>query len=407
MPLETFPLFNSFPLEIQRLVWDLSARPVHGKRQVQFFIIVDHYTNAANPSYPIHGDFLRLGHEGRINEGFKLAVPYYEAIDAGNSSTYLLDSGLWMACRESRAAMERCYRNNEWWSGAAVPDGISRSAQPGDYHRLEDTSHTASYSSREGQVRHITFRPADDLICFMPLKLDQVDWWHHYAGDGVPLVDGDRGVSNGRSFLGLNVAVNYDPMLMQVLKGRTTRNQCPHTWSGESESFLVDMVDLFHENTGRTLWFMDFRLRRREPHQSDLQQQLPVSPAGDAQDRERVVFYTDDCLFVEVKRDDIPDWTVDDDDDGAQETVFDMFDLLHQNYDGRLEIDHSDRMRVLACEVRPGKTVKSWPRPVKNAPCEACLAEQEKRTPFRRVRNTATVLAGDHEIDLEGCSLFD
>ena len=372
MPLAEFPRFSSLPREIQLQIWVTAARPCPGKRHVQFFIIEDQHVTPASPPHPVPGHFLRLAAEGRINDGFKLAVPFRER----NSSVYMLDAGLWTACCDSKAAMRRAYPSNHWWPKVRAE------------HLPSPDAHTVSFVDAAG-TRHITFRPKFDLFYFAPLKLGQVDWWRHYAHDQVPLISAD-----GQSLLGPDVAVTYDPLMMGVLHNRP-RRQCRHTWSGESAGALIDMVDLFHERVDWSMWFVDYRLRHRGT----------VAPSND---RER--FYSQDCVFTEVAHGDMhKSWTMGNCGGNEHpETVFDMFEKLHDVSHGRLDLLGSDRMHVLACEPLPGKSF-SRPQPSVNEPCEACAFEQ--RVPSRMPSRVHSARARDNnddiDIDLEGFSLFD
>ncbi|PNY27037.1 uncharacterized protein TCAP_03029 [Tolypocladium capitatum] len=335
---ESYPLFPKFPLEVRELIWDLAVRPVPGKRHVHSFIVVDHYFNPDNPSRPVAGDFLRFGAQGELNPGFKLAVPRSDETNGRNSSVYLTDSGLWMACRESRAAMERRFRKNEWWSDMSGTHQPRRLAVTGDFLGQEDAAHTASYAGANGDAIHITIQPERDLAYFCPLELYSLQWYLHYAGNDVPLIDyrGDNNAPAKPSFLGLHVAFDYDPSML------------------DAPTTLVDMIDVFHESAGRTMWFVDRRLRRRSATATDESSAPGASDTAraDKADDDRVVFRSDGHVFTEVRREDLSEWTMDDD-GGSTNTVFDFFDRLHQQYDGRLEVGGSDRMKVLACEAAP------------------------------------------------------
>lgn len=411
MVVGSFPLFLQLPPEIRHHIWDLAVRPVPGARHVHYFIIADHYTQHADPRYPIHGYFLRLGAEGRVNAGFKLAVPYGNVASGPNESVYLTDSGLWMASRESREAMERHFKKNEWWSQMPGPSQPKQLHKAGDFLGEMQVASSSSYVNAAGETNHITIQPWIDLVYFKPISLDDVDWWHHYAGDDVPLVDyrGEADSIPKPSFLGLDVAFDYDRGMYDVLAGRTVYH-CAHVKGVHSMS-IIDMIDVFHESAARTVWFVDHRLRRRGSPSGGSPLALQRELGHSSRDKgtlntERQAFHSVNRTFTEVRRDDMMEWTAGDELED-KETVFDFFDLLESESNGRLEIQGSNRLKVLACEAMPG--VASDPLPGRGA-CEICVKESADLAAKRKRPSTPCldIWEGLDDYDImEAMNLFD
>ncbi|KAH8686540.1 hypothetical protein BGZ61DRAFT_454608 [Ilyonectria robusta] len=404
----SFRLFRDLPPEIQDAIWDAAVRPAT-KSHVHSFIIADHHCQTFD-SVSVPGFFLRFGAYGKVNGGFKLAVPHDDPNSGPNSSVYLSDSGLWMACKQSRAAMNRRFPMNEWWSEIPGKGQPERKARAGECFGQQNVAHTTSYIDSNAQVRHITIQPVEDLFYFSPLQLDSINWFHHYAFNDVPLIDyrGYNTASPASSFLGLHVALDYDPLMLETLAGRTVN--CPHRRVTFSTTSIVDMVDVFHESAARTIWFIDHRLRRLEgtlenDAKTDAHSRMGLLTAsasislGDTQDGRRV-FYSNDCVFTEVQREDhLSEWFMGE--ENGHGTVFAFFDLLHQVAGGRLEVEGSARMKVLACEVAPGAAPRPATARTGSVVCVAC-AEEKQETLFRK-----TDRLRDAESDDDGFSLED
>ncbi|KAH7126157.1 hypothetical protein EDB81DRAFT_810489 [Dactylonectria macrodidyma] len=100
----SFHPFSDLPPEVQDLVWDAAVRPADRSHVHSFIVTNRHHKYADTASVP--GFFLRFPSGWRWNVGYKLAVPHDDPSVGPISSVYLSDSGLWMACKQSRAAME-------------------------------------------------------------------------------------------------------------------------------------------------------------------------------------------------------------------------------------------------------------------------------------------------------------
>ncbi|KAF4883967.1 hypothetical protein CGCF415_v015699 [Colletotrichum fructicola] len=111
-----FSLFPLLPGEIRDQIWDLSTRPI-GSRGVHYFSVLDIRENITSIPHAIRRHVISSTskHQRQI-----LAVPSLANETScpswfdGNQSTYAIDGGLWTACKESRAAMCRRYKPEDW-----------------------------------------------------------------------------------------------------------------------------------------------------------------------------------------------------------------------------------------------------------------------------------------------------
>ncbi|KAL4781364.1 hypothetical protein BJX76DRAFT_17988 [Aspergillus varians] len=338
---ETFALFPSFPVELQDHIWNLAVRPLPGVPHIHSFYTADHYSNKPTLSESHQADFLALG----AGKCFGLAVPRDMPSRGPNRSAYRLDSGLWLACRQSRNALCRYFTRNKLWepvgesptaTDCPSPDRPIRSEKDTHHGLDSSTSHTASYTDATGQKHYITIQPTQDLVHLLdPFGLV---WFHHYAGDTIPLIDAPArgwGAGDGTpGFIGQNVAVDFDP-----------------GWVGGVPGKVIDFFDVLYDDAVRTVWLIDYRLRRRR---SALGGGDGIgSSDGDggsgSKRREEVgmVFYAWGYVFTEVKRTQQGVWEVD---DGSTGSAFDVFDRLPADTNGRLELEDPSRARVLARE---------------------------------------------------------
>ncbi|OJJ08514.1 hypothetical protein ASPVEDRAFT_402199 [Aspergillus versicolor CBS 583.65] len=324
--LRRFLLFPQLPVELQDHIWDIAAQPFGSHGQLHTFFAADHYCKQETEALRVGSDPLRFGPRGTVKErSFNLLVPWDDEDGHVNTSAYNAICGLWTACRASRKALERRHPRNEWWSDIPGPESNcpTRNAGPGGYLNDPDASHTASYIDREERAQHITIWPERDIVHIaIPRGRDLADWFYHYAGDHVPLLDkrSDAGDSEAHpSFVGMNVAIDYNPR-----------------WFSWPPAYLADTLEVFHDNTLRKVWFIDRRLRQRQPVRD-----WP----GDLQ-----TFYSCGYVFTEVRENQQNLWVMQGGSLGA--SVFDFFSLLAREH-GRVVIEGSTRVGVLACEPDP------------------------------------------------------
>ncbi|SCO56315.1 uncharacterized protein FFMR_13471 [Fusarium fujikuroi] len=415
---DTFPKFLQLPKEIQILIWEAAVCPVPGDRHVHRFYIADYRVLQPTPMKPIQGRFLRLLRTKKfeyesmnITPGLSLAVPIDDVAGNPNDSVYLTDSSLWTICKESRQAMERRFGKNEWWSHVKSPFHPKRTTEPGQYIGQKGATHTASYQENDGVVKHITVDFDNDLIHLDPRWLSHVDWWHVSPSVFLSLFDeGPSHERSGFSFVGSNIAMDYDPSIMDTLKNR--RVHYNQIGLGMTRGAFQDMISYFLDVAKLTIWYIDYSLIRA--------QHFPrISEGRRGQqnrntDTPREIFRSNDFIYTEVKREDIGTaWFVSNGDDeadcGETETAFDMFDIL--SLDGALSLGDDDlgHFRVLACEPVVGRMTRPrtpWARRcVGDETCETCYPDKiVPRVPPSTIRRNSETSSDISSSDL---NLFD
>ncbi|EHK20709.1 uncharacterized protein TRIVIDRAFT_223676 [Trichoderma virens Gv29-8] len=110
------------------------------------------------------------GGYGWYFRNFNITAPSF---DAHNPSTYLVDSGLWNACKESRNHMLEAYGVKHWKR--------LRTAYPQIFfHRLERQAlmelPLVVYFRDRGIDRYFSFFPNKDLIYLQTIKIEHVIW---------------------------------------------------------------------------------------------------------------------------------------------------------------------------------------------------------------------------------------
>ncbi|KAL2015398.1 hypothetical protein VTK56DRAFT_5536 [Thermocarpiscus australiensis] len=167
-------------------------------------------------------DDLVLLCDNRFNQ-LHLAVPQFlpgESVRAdlmngdeeglGNRpSAYLIDGGLWTACRESRRVIQRKFDSQAWdkarrdryrnrgRAGIGYPAGANENEMPATGYFAPESGNAESY-------RIFTVFPHQDLFYLQPYNLETLDW-----GDinySIPLgssVTGYQGLQN--------IALDFDP----------------------------------------------------------------------------------------------------------------------------------------------------------------------------------------------------
>lgn len=158
----TFHPFPRLPQEIRDLIWGKAAKFRTEKPGVHFFTIFNSRNeeeSAALAEYKLEGP-----------RGSCLAAPRrkdgqgFSWIE-GNSSTYLLDRGLWTACRDSRAAIMKV-------STMTMCDKSCTGCRACDYISSDDTDmaklpRTAKFMV-DGHEQEMIVWPENDLFCLQP-----------------------------------------------------------------------------------------------------------------------------------------------------------------------------------------------------------------------------------------------
>ncbi|KAF4971274.1 hypothetical protein FSARC_1844 [Fusarium sarcochroum] len=390
---DTFPQFLSLPREIQLLIWEAAVRPVPGNRHVHRFYLAPYRLKGPHQFRPIQGRFVQLlptrngihFFGNTYYGGVHAAVPLDDPDGNPNDSVYLTDSSLWTVCKDSRQAMERRFTKNEWWSRVKTPYHPKRTATHGQYFGQEGATHTASFIEDDGVFKHITIDPVQDLIHLDPRHSDKIDWWTYYdRGDFLPLLDiviRDETSPEARpSFFGPNLAFDYDRSMLDTFNRRRKHYRQAHfqMWSG---LFMDMLTEIF--NSRQRMWFIDYELVRidhapiHDAESSEAHGETRPQNEEQSQTAEdsREVFRSGDCIYTEVKRQDIGvRWEITKNDvayDGDNGTAFDWID--HLTYERG---EDPNRFRVLARQPVPGRPLPPrtpWSNRCHGNPtCEDC-----------------------------------
>jgi hypothetical protein len=251
---QTFHYFSTLPKADRELIWALAIRPerpsahvftLYNAKENTERLLLSQYT-AGHPTKP--GYALAAPPIGRLEDG-KDENDNHEhqfSWDRGNRSAYMIDAGLWTACRESRAVIERRFQVVEYQTLAT----------------------TWLFSSAEPQ--RCLMDPDADLFFIRPLNPETTDW---DSMSGLPLSTGERSVEG---------AVYHVALASDII---------PSTWDGPGTECAVNIAA---GRLGRleSLWFVNYSLRRE---------------VGVTCTPKRRQFHGHGCVFTEVVEGDM-DW---------------------------------------------------------------------------------------------------
>ncbi|KZL79446.1 hypothetical protein CI238_01292 [Colletotrichum incanum] len=176
----TFHLFSLLPGELRDQIWDFTVRP-QGFRGVQYFSLFGR--DEIPEKYKDHlikpwkkSQWQILGAPLPANE---TPSPSWN----NNPSTYAIDGGLWVACKEFRAAMHRRYKPESWVDFyRRQREGMNWWADRhmAKYEKDNDIPFTFAVDV-DSRSQFFTILPAKDLI-YIQSQLTAVELpflWHH------------------------------------------------------------------------------------------------------------------------------------------------------------------------------------------------------------------------------------
>ncbi|RSL41833.1 hypothetical protein CEP54_015697 [Fusarium duplospermum] len=221
-----FHQFGDLPWELRDQIWNLAVRPACPG--VHVFKLYNHKEAE---------DLEKMRHmvldKDDAHVAHQLIIP---DSDESDISTYLIDGGLWTACKESRHVMERRF----------IPN------QKPEYKQLrleEDASATGYFIGHHGVPHYFTVLPHHDLFLFQVRDLAIIDWGQIDAQ--IPLGSSVRGYQ-GR----LNIAVEYKPEWgLQLGKAFPDYEDLDIY-----QTFLRMAMDT---TASYTIWLVDHNLRRK------------------------------------------------------------------------------------------------------------------------------------------------
>ncbi|KAJ4320393.1 hypothetical protein N0V84_005887 [Fusarium piperis] len=187
-----------------------------------------------------------------------------------NPSTYLIDGGVWTACRESRYAAQRHFGLFKWRS--LYEKDPERFQHMSTREKL-DMPATGCFASKDPYSFAVF--PNRDLFIFRPHDIRTIGPRDpsQYACIGAHW-QGFRGFQH--------IALEYD---------REWADKLHDVFSPELDDVIRSIVRLGYHTAGDKLWFIDYTLKRR--HEAAVE-------SSPSENRERATFYMEGKRFVEV-----------------------------------------------------------------------------------------------------------
>ncbi|KAF4985820.1 hypothetical protein FDECE_16293 [Fusarium decemcellulare] len=317
----TLHRFGELPKELRDQIWNLAIRPnrpgVHifklcdtDEENVKKENVVNVQSSSwggsclAAPSCEKYADI------GKIHNSSNTAL----SLKGDNTSTYMMDGGLWTACTESRSAMERNFKFQEWIEKESACDPW--------YVRREDKLDMPAMGcfpeGDSGNKWFFTVLPHRDLFVLQHPTL-ALRWDHIWLPFGSKL-DMYHGIEN--------IAFEYNPEW--GAEAETAEKRPDIIWN------IMDAIfDLYY---GTKIWFLDHNLRRKRG----------ASTRG--QSGEGVTFYAGDRRFTEVK-DDAEGWEYVNQEPGRTSSMGFVWEIQLARDDHWTEYDYDTGGVEPSCEV--------------------------------------------------------
>lgn len=278
----TFDRFRELPRELRDQMWKFAIRTSQPGEHI-FRIcntFKDRYTGARDlasrfRAFPKHRFAERL--ERRC----------FDRIDANFSkktvSTYLLDGGLWTACKESRLIMEKHFRSSEWdhWRRHRT-----REWHPTDTPGGFDMPATGYFSPSGGRPHLCTVLPHQDLFVLQPACLETLEW--DRINRDIPIGSTKKG------FNGLeHIAIEYNTKWAAQSRGATRYEEL------RPALLKLFVFSGFFGIFGK-LWIIDHSLKQKKDASVFEENTSGVNTNA---------FYASDRKFLEVKwESSLDDW---------------------------------------------------------------------------------------------------
>ena len=300
--LTSFHLFNRFPKEIRDAIWEFAARD--DRPGVHFFNVNFDPEPITNPqAYRIFG----FNPDPSIVDVDEDEIPdfYYNAFKPADSfhstfdpSTYLIDSGMWTACHESRDVMLRLSRKREHCCPIKRELDLITESDPGPFAQAFRENCVGYFYGTDTEEKQYFTVLTHDLMCIQlpdPTTSIHFTKWFNMPFVQPFFVEVDDLDTPG-TMMG-HVAFEYNPDWKiprhEDLQSLLLHHDLDHNVSPNTDTLVAEAVaDL----TARaTLWFIDYRIKRGRglPGSQDEGHYQPVCP-------DRVVFYGNRCRLVEV-----------------------------------------------------------------------------------------------------------
>ncbi|KAI8677523.1 2EXR domain-containing protein [Fusarium sp. Ph1] len=270
----TFHRFVYLPWDIREQIWKFALRP--SLPGVHIFKLYKPNTDDGTDknidiiSCHRHHGFLRLAAPDRKQKSSTRNHNTDVTQNRDNLSTYLIDGGLWTACKESRHVIQRHFGFPKW-----------RSLHDKDPERFRykairklDMPAIGYFAGKDPYF--FTVLPNRDLFILQPqdinmIKPDDISW-HARIG------------ARWQGFQGFqHVALEYNKEWEDSLSDFS---------SPKNEAIIRVLITLGYHAVGDKLWFIDYTLRRRHE---------VAAESSSSRKRESATFYLEGRRFVEVE----------------------------------------------------------------------------------------------------------
>ncbi|GKU09254.1 unnamed protein product [Fusarium langsethiae] len=265
--LNSFHLFGSLPVELQTEIWSFAVRPT--KPGVQVFSLSSdsrgqpHGENTQEApwaaTYCLTAPKWTFGPISSTVNTFDETLASWTK---NNPSTYVVDSGLWNACRHSHRVMRDIIESTK---PMVVQTKVERGNRQGKVGAL---------GSLPSQKRTIIVSPSQDLFILQFDNPDMLSW--SLLEDIVPF-DTVPSLVHIR-----NVGWQYHPIWASSLQDSP--------WIGSLDSLCSYIVYGVRFGGLETLWLINYRIKRKHW----------VSSKSEVKGRDPKTFETDNFRFTEV-----------------------------------------------------------------------------------------------------------
>lgn len=337
---ETLHSFSKLPWELRNHIWNLAVRPDYPGAHIFDTLTLEsiqgrYIAPTCSPWSRLHISLLAYKPETIFEESGTNGEENHRSREHYNPSTYLIDSGLWTACKESRRVMEQRFEPQEWnrIRERRLQCTLNRTGPMPEH--IDMMPATGYFVAENSERRHFTVFPHRDLFCIRSCSLQSICWGDlHY---GTPIAGSHKGFDTFG-----HIAVEFDPAWAASVE------KAGFDAAGDTDDVqhLIEAVfEIMHLDT---LWIVD-RTLKRNPN-------IPLA-------ENRMIFYQNNCRFVEVSKYDYERWdNIYDPDSGGQIKggCFWFVDALREAIEDRVDtydrcsepLDCRDpaEIRVLACE---------------------------------------------------------
>ncbi|CVL07731.1 related to tetracycline resistance proteins [Fusarium mangiferae] len=215
--MSTFHPFTNLPVELRLQIWSAACLPSTSRgRGIQYVNVRDDKIMPLSCNWPLEPDLERSTHQP-------------------NRSAYLIDGGLWRACKESREVVRKHSRSKNWPGG-------------------EDAVRPAILTIREDEERwHMMVYSSRDIFA---IRAD--NWRSIYEKSYSPRLYIPNNVSgtNVRRFV-KNVAIEYDHKWSLNFPGSLYTLREENSARGYLAKLLIDRVSTRSKGAPENIWLID------------------------------------------------------------------------------------------------------------------------------------------------------